>query len=84
MINGHPDAIEYGKQIDEDLEYFIEQISYLHFEGGLDSSRIAKFFLLGEEATKSYSSEYKDLVEYIDRVIAKKRNKTSTDGKSHP
>jgi hypothetical protein len=76
MITGHPDAIEYGKQIDDDIEYFIDQISYLHFEGGLDSSRIAKFFLLGEEAAESYEAEYKELVEYVDRVIAKKASNT--------
>jgi hypothetical protein len=29
--------------------------------------------LLGEEATKSYATEYKDLVEYVDRVINKKQ-----------
>lgn len=71
MISGHPDAIEQGIRTDEEHEYFIKQICYLHFVGGLSSTQIATFFLLYLEERESYEEEHEDLVRYIDKVIAK-------------
>src|SRR5688572_19943182 len=46
IINGHPDALERGKQYDDRVEVFINQISYLHFDTGLKPLQIVKFFLI--------------------------------------
>jgi hypothetical protein len=75
IINGHPDALEWGKQFEEQVDRFINQICYLHFETGLNSSQIAKFFLIGKEDSGSYEIEKQDFVDYVERVIQKKRNK---------
>jgi hypothetical protein len=70
MISGNPDAIEHGMKMDEARDFFIHQISHLHFVAGLTSTQIATFFLLHLEGEEMYEEEHKDLVRYIDKVIA--------------
>lgn len=70
MIGGHPDALELGRQMDEDREYFIDQICHLHFVAGLNSSQITTFFLLHRDGLPSYEEEYEELLDYVNRVIA--------------
>ncbi len=76
IIHGHPDAIERGKQFEDQIKVFIDQISYLHFKTGLNELQIAEFFLLGKENLVSYEKERKEFVDYVERVIKKiaKRN----------
>ncbi|WP_300604843.1 hypothetical protein [Niabella sp.] len=69
ILQGHPDALERGRQYEEDARQFIEQISYLHFEKGLSSSEIAGFFLTGKELTETYEAEKQELVLFIEDVI---------------
>jgi hypothetical protein len=76
ILNGNPDAIERGKQHEDRVESFINQIAYLHFERYLTPLEIAKFFLKGDENLDSYESEKQILVEYAERVIQKKTSET--------
>jgi len=71
IINGHPDAIERGKQHEDAVDNFIEQITYLHSEGGLTPLQIAKFFLIGNDSDESKEEE-KELIDYVERVIKKR------------
>jgi hypothetical protein len=57
IINGDPDALEWGNQFDEQFDSFINQIVHLHFEKGLDSSQIAKFFMKAKENSDSYETK---------------------------
>jgi hypothetical protein len=75
IINGHPDALERGKQFDEEIDTLINQISYLHFEANLTSIQIAKFFFIGKEDSNSYESEKQDFINYVESVIQKKASK---------
>lgn len=72
IINGNPDAIERGKQYEDAVDNFIEQITYLHFEGGLTPLQIAKFFLIGNNDSNESKREEEDLIDYIEEVIEKK------------
>jgi hypothetical protein len=74
IISGHPDALERGKQHDEQVETFINQICYLHFDNGLNCERIAKFFLIGLEESHSYQKAKEELIDYAERVIQKRKN----------
>jgi hypothetical protein len=71
IVNGDSDAIERGKQYEEEIDNFIDQIVYLHFEGALTSLQIAKFFFLGKSDSDKYHVEQKELIDYIERVIEK-------------
>ena len=71
IINGHPDAIERGKQFEDAVDNFIDQIAYLHFEGGLTPLQIAKFFLIGKNDSDEYEKEERELIDYVERVIEK-------------
>jgi hypothetical protein len=75
IINGHPDALELGKQFDEQFDSFIDQIVLMHFDKGLDSSQIASFFMKAKENSKSYKIDKQELVQYVERVIEKKSKK---------
>lgn len=75
IINGHPDAIERGKQHEDRIEDFINQIAYLHFETHLTPMQIATFFLIGKEDLDSYESDKLEFVDYVERVINKKSKK---------
>jgi hypothetical protein len=75
ILNGDPDALERAKLRHDKIDGFINQISYLHFETGLTPLQIAKFFLLGNEDFSSYKSEESEFVDYVERVIKKKKEK---------
>ena len=72
IINGNPDAIERGKQDEDAIDNFIDQIAYLHFECGLTPSQIAKFFLIGIDDPDTYVKEERELIDYVERVIEKR------------
>jgi hypothetical protein len=74
IINGHPDAIERGKQYDGQVEVFINQISYLYFDARLKPLQIAEFFLIGSEDSDSYEDRKQELLDYIEKVVQKKTN----------
>lgn len=76
IINGYPDALERGKQHEDQVDNFINQISYLHFEGGLTPLQIATFFLIGSEDFDTYESEKLEFVDYVERVIKKQNDNT--------
>lgn len=73
IISGHPDAIERGKKYENAVNLFIDQITYLHFEGGLSPLKIAEFFLIGLNDSDNYEKELQDLIDYVVHVIEKKR-----------
>lgn len=75
IINGHPDAIERGKQYEDRVNNFIDQITYLHFEGNLTPLQITTFFLIGQNDSDEYDKEARELIDYVERVIKKKHNK---------
>ena len=74
IINGNPDAIERGILREQRLERSIEQITYLHFEGGLSATQIATFYTIGTERSGNYETRKKELVNYVERLIQKKIN----------
>lgn len=69
ILQGHPDALERGRQYEEAVRQFIEQISHLHFAKGLNSLKIADFFLIGKALTETYEAEKQELVLFIEDVI---------------
>lgn len=71
VINGHPDAIERGKKYEEAVHTFINQITYLHFEGRLTPAQIARFFLIGDNETDN-AEKRQEMIDYIQRVIEKR------------
>lgn len=75
ILDGHPDALERGRQHDEQVEVFINQITYLHFDGGLNPFQIATFFLIGCEDLDAYENEKRELVEYVKIIVEKKLDK---------
>lgn len=72
IVNGHPDAIERGKQYEDAMDNFIKQISYLHFKGSLTPLQIADFFLIGKNDPDNYEKEQQDLMEFVKSVIKKR------------
>ena len=72
IINGDPAAIERAKQYEVTLNYFIDQITYLHFEGGLTPLKIANFFLIGVNDSYNYEERRKELIDYVALVIEKR------------
>jgi len=72
ILKGHPDAIERGKQYEDAVNNFINQIAYLYFEGGLTPLQISKFFLIGKNDSDNYEKEQQDMIDYVERVIEKR------------
>lgn len=66
IVKGNPDAIERGKLSEDNLNRFIDQIAYLHFEAGLTPDQITKFFLIGNP-----ENDEQELSDYVERVIEK-------------
>lgn len=77
IINGDRDALERGKRFEENLDHFINQISFLHFNLEISPLKIAQFFLLGEENLPSYNEEKIELIDYIEKVISKTKQSTN-------
>jgi hypothetical protein len=69
ILEGHPDAIERGKQYEDAVNSFINQIAYLYFEGGLTALQISKFFLIGKDDLDNYEKEQQDMIDYVEHVI---------------
>lgn len=74
IVNGNPDALERGKRLEEQIDTVINQIFYLHFETGLNSTQIAKFYFIGLEDSETYESKRQEFADYVERVIQKKAN----------
>ena len=74
ILSGDRHALERGKKFGENLDYFINQISFLHFNLGVSPLQIAQFFLLGEENEPNYELEKQELINYVEEVILKKNH----------
>jgi len=70
LINGHPDAWERALTYDEQMNDFISQIYYLHFNAGLAAFKIAEFYLLSKKDDDSYKQELTELTEDIENMLA--------------
>ncbi|MFN5170627.1 MAG: hypothetical protein ACK5DD_13470 [Cyclobacteriaceae bacterium] len=70
--NGDPEALKRGKQYDEQIDAFIDQISFLVTKTDLEIDQIAEFFLIGKENSEFYESEKENLIDYINRLKQKK------------
>ncbi len=75
LVSGHPEALERACQYDEQLDEFINGISYLYFETNLQPVQIARFYLLHSQESESYENELQEMIEYVEKVIQVKRSK---------
>jgi hypothetical protein len=71
IFNADPFALERGKYHDNMFKTLVEQINYLHFECGLDTLRIATFFMLGNEENINFDKEKLDFIDFTEKVIEK-------------
>lgn len=76
IINQHPDALERASRFEDQLDNFINEVCYLHFEADLKPIQIVNFYMISKADSDSYESEKQELVEYIERVIQVKGSKT--------
>ena len=75
FIKNDPDALERAQKYDSQVDDFLDQIRYLHFEGKLNINQIAEFYLISKSSYDSYEKEKTTLINYIDRVIQIKKEK---------
>lgn len=72
LLNGHPDALKRSRQYQQEVELFINQVVYLHFEAGLTPLQITAFYRIGQERNSNNIREAEELLAYIERVIQHK------------
>ena len=75
VISGHPEALERAHQYDDELDDFINGISYLYFETNLQPVQIARFYLLPAQDSESYEKQFQEMIEYVEKVIQVKRSR---------
>ncbi len=71
IFNADPYAIAKGQHRDKIFNIVTEQIKYLHFQCGLDSLRIATFFMIGSEENENFEKEKLEFIDYTELVIEK-------------
>lgn len=74
VIDNDAEALERGRIFDAETNRFIREINFLHYIGKLDAEKISEFYLLARFVEnldeKMYEQEKKELIDYINRVIA--------------
>jgi hypothetical protein len=79
IINGDKDALERGHVYDSDINNFIQQVEFLHFNGGLDINKIIEFYFIPKSESEMSPEEKKDFIAYISKIIEhKKENEKRT------
>lgn len=74
LIDGDHDALERSDFYESEIDGFIKQVTYLHFEGQLDVDQIVAFYLIN--ATEDAAvNEKSDLYNYINKIIEHKKNR---------
>jgi len=73
ILRGDAAAWERADNHDIQLEYFIDQVCYLHFDTGLTAGQVARFYMLNHPNTVTYESEEQELLEYISKIIAERK-----------
>ena len=73
LFEGDEGALQRAKWLDAQVNIFILQIEYLFFMGKMDAECIADFFLIESAETEVSEQERQELIEYIDRVISRKK-----------
>lgn len=71
IINNDYDIMQKARLYENQIDDFIKQVEFLHFEANLTPNTIADFYFLAELDVTS--SVKKDMIEYIEKIIKHKK-----------
>lgn len=69
ILNNDTKALERANHLDIQIDDFIKQVEYLHFNGNMDSKKITEFYLLPKIEIGASEPEKEELEDYIKRII---------------
>jgi hypothetical protein len=72
IIKGDTAAWERADHFDKWVEDFITQVSYLHFNAGLNADQITGFFMLNHHNQSNYETAKQELYDYVNKIIRDK------------
>lgn len=67
-------ALERAENHDKSVNGFIKQVEYLYFTANLPIEKIFAFYLISEEIYEISQAEKNDLIDYIERIVAKNKS----------
>ena len=73
LLNNDPESLKRAHHLDIQMDDFIKQVEYLHFNGKMDSQKITEFYLLPNIEIGTSEAEKEELEEYIQRIIKHKK-----------
>jgi hypothetical protein len=74
LFNSDEGATQRANYYDSQVSNFIKQIKYLHNVGNLELDEIVNFYLIPKSEEETSLEEKQELLEYIEKVISKKKN----------
>jgi hypothetical protein len=75
VINNDPGALQRAQLLEAQMNDLIKQVEYLHFNGNMEASKIAEFYLVPRIQSEVSSNERVELIEYIERIIESRKGK---------
>lgn len=76
ILNNDYDATERAKLYENQIDNFIKEVEFLHFEANLNPNKIVDFYYISE--SNASINEKKEMINYIEKIILHKNDsKTS-------
>ena len=77
VINNDQHALQRASLLEKQVNDFIMQVEYLHFNGNMNANKIAEFYLLPKTKPEVSSNEKAELIDYIGRIIENRKGKNN-------
>ena len=77
VINNDWNALQRAKLLEEQVNDFIMQVEYLHFNANLEAKTIAELYLIPKTKSEVSSTEKAELIDYIEEIIENSKGKNN-------